>query len=134
MPWSTLTFVLVIQRIEGYDRLIVRWWWFPLAIAALMVLLALWKLTINFARYWKTPRSNPKRLFSQLCRVHSLSKAELALFRLLKERLPKEIDAAVLFVDPATWSWENMNQQGFGPSLEKLYVKIFGFPPDLPRR
>jgi hypothetical protein len=37
------------------------------------------------------------------------------------------------FVDPASWGWKLAEDSEIGNLLEKLVVKIFGFPPDLTR-
>jgi hypothetical protein len=131
MPPTSLMFWMALQRIEGYDRLIVRWWWFAVALAALMILLASWKLIVQTLLWWNKPRSNPKRLLQQLSRVHKLTKEELKLFQQLVAKLPSGTHPAILFVDPSSWSWKHVHEMTARQSLEKLYSKIFGFPPDL---
>lgn len=37
------------------------------------------------------------------------------------------------FVDPASWGWKQVEDSETRNLLEKLVVKIFGFPPDLTR-
>jgi hypothetical protein len=127
----TVFFWMAVQRIEGYDRLIVRWWWFAAAIATLMIVLALWKLVVVFTVWWNRPRVNPIRLFQQLARLHRLTKQEIKLLRNLSAKLPNEVHAAILYVDPATWCWSQIDETDMRNALEKVYEKIFGFPPDL---
>jgi hypothetical protein len=122
--------ILAIYRIEGYDRLIFRWWWVVMAIVALMILLATWRATVWFILWWNRPRSNPLQLFKHLSRVHGLNSKEIALFNVLKPKLPQGMPVAVLFVDPATWRFQQVDDEKTRDSLAKLYAKIFGFPPE----
>ena len=122
--------LFAILRIEGYDRLIVKWWWLGLAIIALMVLLACWRLTVQLILWWKKPRSRPGSLFRQLARVHRLNAREKALIFRLAPQLPRGVPAAILFADPSSWTWNQIKEPTALDSLEKLYVKIFGFPRD----
>ncbi len=124
-----------ILRIEGYDRIIFKWWWIGLPIIALMVLLACWRLTVQAILFWKKPRSKPKALFRQLARIHGLSRSEKSLLARLKPTLPRDTPLAVLFADPSTWAWKQlvdarMVEPHSLEQLEKLYLKIFGFPRD----
>ncbi len=119
-----------ILRIEGYDRLIVKWWWLGLAIIALMVLLASWRLSVQIILWWKKPRSNPRALFRQLVRVHRLNAKEKALIYGLATKLPRGVPAAILFADPSSWAWNQIKEPMLLDSMEKLYAKIFGFPRD----
>ena len=130
---KSILFWMEIQRIEGYDRLVVRWWWFALAIAALMILLAVWRLIVQIVVWWIKPRSNPQRLFRQLIRLHGLTKYEKSLVKGLAPKLPQGAHAAVLFVDPSSWAWKQVEDTKTRDSLEKLYLKIFGFARDLTR-
>lgn len=124
-----------IYRIEGYDRLIFKWWWIGLPIIALMVLLACWRLTVQTVLWWQKPRSNHNGLFRQLARIHGLSQQERSLIARLKPTLPSGAPLAVLFADPSSWAWKQLvDPQIIEPrvfeQLEKLYLKIFGFPRD----
>ncbi len=119
-----------ILRIEGYDRLIVKWWWVGLAIISLMVLLASWRLTLHAILWWNKPRSKPKGLLRQLVRVHRLSSKERALISRLAPTLPRGVPVAILFADPSSWAWNQIKEPTVLDSMEKLYVKIFGFPRD----
>lgn len=130
MNTSFSTMFLVIQRIEGYDKLVVRWWWAVVAIAALMIILATWRITLAVVRWWRRPQSKPNVLFKQLCRLHKLNKGDLEVFNSLKEKLPNGLNAVILFVDPATWQWKQAEDGNADDSVRKLYTKIFGFPPD----
>jgi hypothetical protein len=122
--------LLTLQRIEGYDRLILRWWWFAAAIAALMIALAAWKSCFLAIAWWRRPRSNPSRLFQQLSRMHKLTKKETSLLLAHAKKLPELPQSAVLFVDPTCWSWKKVEEESRKQSLANLYAKIFGFPPD----
>ncbi|MEQ1824368.1 MAG: hypothetical protein ABL921_00395 [Pirellula sp.] len=127
---DNLDFVMTVQRIEGYDRLIMRWWWFLAILAALMIVLALWKGVVLLLVWWKKPRANPTRLFRQLCRMHELTKNEALLLRSLAKKLPRGTQSSILFVDPLCWNWSQTDKGEQKLTLEKLYAKIFGFPPD----
>lgn len=119
-----------IQRIEGYDRLIVKWWWGVLAIIVLMILLAGWRLTVQFILWCQKPITSPKSLFKQLVRLHRLSAEEKSLISGLAPKLPKGVPVAILFVDPSSWAWKQVHDPNALELLEKLYAKIFGFPRD----
>ena len=119
-----------ILRIEGYDRLIVKWWWVGLAIISLMVLLASWRLTLHAILWWNKPRSKPRGLLRQLVRVHRLNSKERALISRLAPTLPRGVPVAILFADPSSWAWNQIKEPTVLDSMEKLYVKIFGFPRD----
>ncbi len=119
-----------ILRIEGYDRLIVKWWWVGLAIISLMVLLASWRLTVHAILWWNKPRSKPRGLLRQLVRVHRLHSKERALISRLAPTLPRGVPVAILFADPSSWAWNQIKEPTVLDSMEKLYVKIFGFPRD----
>ena len=119
-----------IQRIEGYDRLIVKWWWLSLPVLALMVLLAVWRLTLITVLWLQKPRSNPNRLFRQLVRLHRLNIKESSLISRLAQKLPNGLSAAILFADPSCWAWKQVEDPSNVEMLEKLYAKIFGFPRD----
>ncbi len=123
-------YLSAIQRIEGYDRLIVKWWWAGLAIIALMVLLACWRLTVQLILWWQKPKSNPKGLFKQLARLHRLNNEEKTLISSLSPKLPNGVPSAILFVDPSSWAWKQVQDPNHLESLERLYAKIFGFPRD----
>lgn len=118
----------VIQRITGYDRLIIQWWWVFLPIIALMVLLACWRVLVGSVLWWRKPRSRPKNLFLQLTRIHRLSAKERSLLAGIVAKLPKGIPASILFADPTTWSWQQETDPKIIAAMEKLYAKIFGFP------
>ena len=122
--------ISAILRIEGYDHLIVKWWWVGLAIIALMVLLASWRLTVQVILWWNKPRSKPRGLLRQLVRVHRLNSEERALISRLSPLLPRGVPASILFADPSSWAWNQIKEPTVLDSLEKLYVKIFGFPRD----
>ena len=119
-----------IQRIEGYDRLIVKWWWGVLAIIVLMILLVGWRLTVQFILWCQKPITSPKSLFKQLVRLHRLSAEEKSLISGLAPQLPKGVPVAILFVDPSSWAWKQVQDPNALELLEKLYAKIFGFPRD----
>lgn len=119
-----------IQRIEGYDRLIVKWWWGGLAIIAMMVLLACWRLTVQIVLLCQKPRSRPNSLFKELIRLHRLSAKEKSLISGLVARLPAGVPAAILFVDPSCWARKQEGDPVIAELEEKLYAKIFGFPRD----
>ena len=119
-----------IQRIEGYDRLIVKWWWGVLAIIVLMILLAGWRLTVQFILWCQKPITSPKSLFKQLVRLHRLSAEEKSLISWLAPKLPKGVPVAILFVDPSSWAWKQVQDPNALELLENLYAKIFGFPRD----
>ena len=119
-----------IQRIEGYDRLIVKWWWGVLGIIALMILLASWRLAVQFILWCQKPITSPKSLFKQLVRLHRLSAEEKSLISGLAPKLPKGVPVAILFVDPSSWAWKQVQDPNALELLEKLYAKIFGFPRD----
>ena len=119
-----------IQRIEGYDRLIVKWWWGVLAIITLMSLLASWRLTVQIILWWQKPTTSPKSLFKQLVRLHRLNAEEKSLISGLVPKLPSGVPVAILFVDPSSWAWKQVQDPNALESLEKLYAKIFGFPRD----
>jgi hypothetical protein len=122
--------LMAIQRIEGYDRLIFKWWWLIPLVAALIALMTIWRGIVLIALWWKKPRANNGLLFKQLVKLHKLSASEIALFRLLSGKLPSGSSEAILFVDPATWVWKGVEDPKSREMLEKLYAKIFGFPPD----
>ncbi len=128
MKHDFLVCIAAIQRIEGYDRLIVKWWWLSLPVLALMVLLAVWRLTLITVLWWQKPRSNPNGLFRQLVRLHRLSAKEKSLISGLAQNLPKGLSAAILFADPSCWAWKQVEDPSNLEMLEKLYAKIFGFP------
>ena len=121
---------MAILRIEGYDRLIVRWWWLALGLAALMILLALWRLIVQLLFRYTKPRSNPKRLLHQLIRLHGLTHEERILVDEMAPSLPSGTYPAILFVDPGSWSWKRVNDAKSREAMGKMYTKIFGFPPD----
>ena len=130
MNYETLVCLSAIQRIEGYDRTIVKWWWLVLPILALMVMLALWKMTVLTILWWQKPRSNPTGLFRQLVRLHQLNAKEKLLLSRLAQKLPNGRSAAILFADPSSWTWKQVEDPNHIELLEKLYAKIFGFPRD----
>lgn len=133
MKHDLLVCISAIQRIEGYDRLIVKWWWLSLPVLALMVLLAIWRLTLLTVLWWQKPRSNPNGLFRQLARIHRLSAKEKSLISGLAQKLPIGMSAAILFADPSCWAWKQVEDPSNLEKLEKLYAKIFGFPRDSQR-
>ena len=118
----------VIYRIEGYYRLIIKWWWVFLPIIALMVLLACWRVLVGVVLWWQKPRCRPKNLFLKLARIHRLNAKEKSLLEGIVAKLPKGIPAAVLFADPTTWTWQQETDPKVIAAMEKLYAKIFGFP------
>lgn len=121
-----------IQRIEGYDRVLFKWWWLTLPVAALMIALAIWKAVVLLIAWLRMPSDCPNKLFHQLARLHHLSREELRWITQLSEKLPPEIPRPGLFVEPRCWIWSQppvANQAEVG---EKLFEKIFGFPPDRP--
>ncbi len=117
-----------ILRIEGYDRLVVKSWWICLPIVALMVLLACWRLVVLLVLWWQKPRSNPNGLFRQLARIHGLTPFERCLVSKLQPTLPPGAPLAILFADPSSWAWKKVTDPKVLEPLEKLYLKIFGFP------
>ena len=117
-----------IQHIEGYDRLIVKWWWGVLAIIAFMSLLASWRLTVQIILWWQKPTKSSKSLFKQLVRLHRLSAVEKSAMNGLVPKLPAGVPVAILFVDPSSWAWNQVQDPTAIEQLEKLYAKIFGFP------
>jgi hypothetical protein len=119
-----------VQRIEGYDRLLFQWWWIGLPLAALMILLALWRCCVLMLQWWRKPRLNPIRLYQQLLRIHQLNRSERQQIKELSKRLPMHVQASILFVDPSSWAWPEANAASAIESFEKLFLKIFGFPPD----
>lgn len=119
-----------IQRIEGYDRLLFKWWWLTLPVAALMIALAIWKAISLLVSWIRKPSESPVKLFRSLAKVHNLTREELQLLTLMSEKLPAEMPRPVLFVEPSCWAWNQdpiVDQVELG---EKLFQKIFGFPPD----
>ena len=119
-----------ILRIEGYDRLIAKWWWGVLGIIALMILLASWRLAVQFILWCQKPKMSPKSLFKQLVRLHRLSPQEKMLISDLAPKLPTGVPVSILFVDPSSWDWKQVEDPNSIDLLEKLYAKIFGFPRD----
>ena len=130
MNHDSFVVLSTIQRIDGYDRLIVKWWWGGLAIIALMILLACWRLTVQIVLLCQKPRSRPKSLFKQLIRLHRLSAKEKSLISQLVARLPTGAPASILFVDPSYWARKPAEDPVVVELEEKLYTKIFGFPRD----
>jgi hypothetical protein len=130
MAYESIFLLAEILRIEGYDRVTLKWWWFLLPIIALMVLLACWRLTVQLIQIWMRPRANPTGLFRLLAGVHRLNKAERALISKLKCTLPSGAPLALLFADPSCWAWKKITDPRTIEPLEKLYLKIFGFPRD----
>jgi hypothetical protein len=125
-----LNVLAAIQRIEGYDRLLFKWWWLTLPVAALMIALAIWKGVYLLISWIRKPSDNPHKLFRRLAKLHRLTQEELQLLTLMSEKLPAEIPRPVLFVEPSIWTW---NQAPIAEKVdlgEKLFEKIFGFPPD----
>ena len=119
-----------IYRIEGYDRLIIKWWWAVLAIVVLMFLMACWRVLVLIITWFRKPTENPKKLFKTLTRLHRLTAAERALIQGLVPKLPSGIPDAILFADPSSWAWKKVEDPNAIAPLEKLYAKIFGFPRD----
>jgi len=130
MNHSAAVFFSAIYRIEGYDRLFVKWWWAVLAIVALMSLLAFWRVLVLTILWLRKPTENPRKLFKMLARIHGLSTIERKLILVLVPKLPAETPIAILFADPSTWAWKKVEDTNSIAPLEKLYVKIFGFPRD----
>jgi len=130
MIHSAQVFFSAIYRIEGYDRLIVKWWWAVLAIAALMSLLAFWRVLVSTILWLRKPTENPRKLFKTLSRIHGLSSKERTLILSLVPKLPAGTPKAILFADPSTWAWKKVEDTNSIAPLEKLYAKIFGFPRD----
>jgi len=130
MNHSATVLLSAIHRIEGYDRLIVKWWWAVLAIVALMSLLAFWRVLVLTILWLRKPTENPRKLFKALARIHRLSSAERTLILGLLPTLPAGTPEAILFVDPSTWAWKKVEDPNSIVLLEKLYAKIFGFPRD----
>jgi hypothetical protein len=121
---------MAIQRIEGYDRLIFKWWWIVPVVAILIALMTVWRGIVLLGLWWRKPRSNSALLFKQLVKLHKLNATEITVFRLLSSKLPTGSSEAILFVDPAAWAWKGVDDPKSRETLEKLYAKIFGFPPD----
>ncbi len=130
MEFHTHLCLAEIRRIEGYDRVVVKWWWIVLPVIALMVLLACWRLAVLLVLWWQKPRANPNRLFRQLARIHGLTANERTLVAKLQPVLPSGAPLAVLFADPSSWVWKKIADPKVVEPLEKLYVKIFGFSRD----
>jgi len=122
--------LLAIQRIEGYDRLIFKWWWLGLAVVALMILLACWQAILQVVLWWQKPTFNPERLFSRLASLHQLSRQERVLIAGFTTNLKRGLPPAILFADPSSWEWSRIEDPNVIPLLEKLHLKIFGFPRD----
>ena len=119
-----------IQRIAGYDRLAIKWWWRVQAVVAMMLLLASWRVSVLAILWLRKPTKNPKSLLKMLVRLHGLSLKERKLILGLASKLPFETPAAILFADPSRWAWKQVEDPNTIASLEKLYAKIFGFPRD----
>ena len=130
MNHSATVLFCAIHRIEGYDRLIIKWWWSVLAIVALMSLLAFWRVVVLTILWLRKPTENPRKLFKTLARIHGLSSKERTLILSLLPKLPAGTPEAILFVDPSTWAWNKVEDTNSIDLLEKLYAKIFGFPRD----
>ena len=130
MNHSATLFFSAIYRIEGYDRLIIKWWWAVPAIVALMSLLAFWRVLVLTILWLRKPTENPRKLFKTLARIHRLSSIERRLILVLVPKLPAGTPIAILFADPSTWAWKKVEDTNSIAPLEKLYVKIFGFPRD----
>jgi len=130
MIHSFTVFFSAIYRIEGYDRLIVKWRWAVLAIVALMSLLAFWRVLVLTILWLRKPTENPRKLFKTLSRIHGLSSKEQILILGLVSKLPAGTPKAILFADPSTWAWKKVEDTNSIAPLEKLYAKIFGFPRD----
>ncbi len=127
--FSPLLFA-AIYRIEGYNRLIIKWWWLVPAVVAMMFLLACWRVSVLAILWLRKPSKNPKSLLKTLVRLHGLSLKERKLILGLASKLPLETPAAILFADPSRWAWKQVEDSNTIASLEKLYAKIFGFPRD----
>ena len=119
-----------IHRIEGYDRLLFKWWWLTLPVAALMMVLAIWKVVSLLISWIRKPSDNPQQLFRRLSKLHRLTQEELQLLTLMSEKLPAEVPHSVLFVEPSFWTWNQGPMVDKVDLREKLFEKIFGFPPD----
>ena len=130
MNHSVILFFSTIYRIEGYDRLVFKWWWAVLAIVALMSLLAFWRVLVLTLLWLRKPTENPRKLFKTLARIHGLSTKEQKLILGLVPKLPVGTPKAILFADPSTWAWKQVEDTNSIATLEKLYAKIFGFPRD----
>ncbi len=128
MYCSPAWFISAIYRIEGYDRLAIKWWWWAaLAVVALMVLLACWRLVVITIMWLQKPTENPKRLYKTLARLHRLTATEKVLLSGLIRKLPTGTPDSILFADPSTWAWQQVEDPNTIAPLEKLYAKIFGF-------
>jgi hypothetical protein len=130
MVLELVHFVAAIQRIEGYDRVLFKWWYVALPIAALMIALAIWKATVILVAWVRKPSDCPNKLFRRLAKLHRLNREELELLTVLSETLPSDVPGSVLFVEPTSWAW---NQEPIANKVdlgEKLFAKIFGFPPE----
>jgi hypothetical protein len=125
-----LRILAAIQRIEGYDRLLFKWWWLTLPVAALMIALAIWKAISLLVSWIRKPSDSPNKLFHSLAKVHNLTREELQLLTLMSEKLPAEMPRPVLFVEPSCWAWNQAPMVDKVDLGEKLFQKIFGFPPD----
>jgi len=125
-----LRILAAIQRIEGYDRLLFKWWWLTLPVAALMIALAIWKVISLLVSWIRKPSESPIKLFRRLAKVHNLTREELQLLTLMSEKLPAEMPGSVLFVEPSYWVWNQAPMVDKVDLGEKLFQKIFGFPPD----
>ena len=65
MNHSATLFFSAIYRIEGYDRLIIKWWWAVPAIVALMSLLAFWRVLVLTILWLRKPTENPQKLLDR---------------------------------------------------------------------
>ena len=130
MGYSSPVLFSAIQRIAGYDRLVIKWWWLVLAVVALMFLLACWRVLVLTIVWLRKPTKSPKRLLKTLARLHGLSAKERKLILALASKLPGKTHAAILFADPSKWAWKQVEDPNAIAPLEKLYAKIFGFSRD----
>ena len=119
-----------LYRIEGYDRFIFKWWFAFFPLIALMILLACWRGSVRLVQWWNKPRCRPRRLYRKLIRTHRLNRTERTLLVQLLSNLPRGAPPAILFADPGSWGWTQIADTQTIDSLEKLYLKIFGFPRD----
>ena len=124
------TFLMTIQRIEGYDKIIFRAWWALPVLGAMILIWIAWRIMVALVLWLKKPRCKPSQLFKKLCRAHRLSSIEIELLKSQRLGMTNNVDCIILFVDPSTWQWKHGSEEKTLESLEKLYTKIFGFPPE----
>jgi hypothetical protein len=123
MGHLSLSSLLAILRLDGYDRGFVSKWIVLTGILTLLGALTLWRLVVMIIRWWNRPCKSPQRLFRALCDRHQLNQSERSILQNMAKA--GAYDPNFLFIDPDLWTAKNVESES-EPQRQALFQKLFG--------